>query len=232
MKNKKNTKNVLKSLAFFSILCLAYPSYSEEPKPKTQVINGSADLQDKHFGILEVNGSFNFENLTVDHTLSINGFMQGNNLVCGTLKVNGSAEIKNIKANQAVIYGSFAGQGIHIEKDLTVHGNLSAKDVTVSGDTHVEGALKIEEGRMNHIQATGVLSTFSNSQIKSIVIKEVGHGFWGFFGLAGNKTQIIELKGPSIVSGDITFESGNGEVHLFNNAEVKGKISGGKVIKK
>ena len=56
-------------------------------------------------------------------------------------------------------------------------------------------------------------------------------GFLGFTSNNQSSVQVLELKGRSLIIGDIIFEE-NGEIHLFDLAEVKGKIVNAKVIQK
>ena len=44
------------------------------------------------------------------------------------------------------------------------------------------------------------------------------------------KEQIVTLKGKTIVSGDITFESGKGKVIIENPAKLEGKIIGAHAV--
>jgi len=76
-------------------------------------------------------------------------------------------------------------------------------------------------------------TTFTNTVVNgNILFKKVNKGK-GFLDFVSNQSsvQVLELKGRSLIIGDTIFEE-NGEIHLFDLAEVKGKIVNAKVIQK
>ncbi len=42
--------------------------------------------------------------------------------------------------------------------------------------------------------------------------------------------QQLTLTGKTVITGDVVFKSGNGEVVLNNGAVIKGKVIGGKTV--
>jgi hypothetical protein len=44
--------------------------------------------------------------------------------------------------------------------------------------------------------------------------------------------QIIEIKENTVVNHNIIFESQLGEIHIFDNSSINGKVLGAKIIRK
>ena len=178
--------------------------------------NGSSHLNGGEYDSLEVNGSLMFKDLFVKDTIVVNGSIQGKNLKCYRLESNGSVDVDGLLAQGVEINGSFSGQNIDI-----------------AGDAEFNGGVEVKNGKLHDIQIKSITSTITDSQVNgNICIKKVNKGP-SFFGFKSNEssTQILELKGCSIVSGNVVFQK-NGEVHLFDRAKVEGEIIKAKVIKK
>ena len=193
-----------------------------EARGETQTINGSANLRDVNFSALEVHGRLKFETLFVENSLEVNGSTKGNHLRCKELQTNGSAKLTDIQATSIESNGSFEGRNIRVEKTLTISGKLEAEHIQVLGTTKVSGSLTVKEGKMNHVQLASTRVTFVHSSVTSLFVEK----------LQNKTTQIIELQEGSVVSGDITFASGNGEIHLSGDSVVKGKVIGARIVRK
>ncbi len=169
-------------------------------------VNGVSDLNDKTYDSLEVNGTLTFKNLVVTKSIVTNGSVQGGNLKCQTLKTNGSADLKGLQAQNLESNGSFIG-----------------RDIAVTGKTELNGAAEIKSGKLNEVQISSEKSTIIDTKISgNIEVKKPGK--------LKSKIQILELKGKTEVTGNVTFEQ-DGELHLFDDAKVVGKISKAQVIR-
>jgi hypothetical protein len=172
-------------------------------------INGSPTLGPATYDNLKVNGSLTFNKLKVTNWLKVNGSSLGEKLKCTNLKVNGSFNGKNVTATGVCL---FIGEAFIRDSDLkdlcVIRGNATIVDTVVHGD---------------------------------ILLKDVNDGWsfrssgtsWSFFG-SRNKNpskQILVLKGNTVIKGDIAF-GGQGEVHLYDDASIKGEVVNARVIRK
>ena len=90
------------------------------------------------------------------------------------------------------------------------------------GDAHFSGNLTADDCEsFNQFIVFAQESDYSNCHFKEIVIKKNPYI---------DSKQVIRLKNKSIVNGNVTFESGNGEVHLDANSQIKGEVHGGRKI--
>lgn len=209
---------------------------AKEFTPAPSSINGSTELQDASFESLKVNGNLKYRNLQVT-TLQVNGSLQGSQLVCDTMKVNGFVNVQDAKIVTVASNGSFKGENVQVKDKIVINGSLDVNNITVLGNIEVKGKSTIKRGTLNQVQIAGKLATFENSTINHITIKKANNSWdinLGFFSFTwhGTSEQVIELKAGTIVSGDIVFESGEGEVRLFDTSEVKGTVKGGKIVRR
>lgn len=197
---------------FAMLLGLNVPAFAKN----ISTINGGSHLNKGEYDSLEANGAITFKDLAIKDSLVINGSIQGKNLKCKTMKSNGSVDVDGLQV-----------QGVES------NGSFSAENVEITGKSEFNGSLEIKNGKLHDIQIASTRSTIIETQVNgNIRIKKVNKG-WNFFGFKSNEssTQILELKGNSLVSGDIFFEE-DGEVHLFDGAKVEGKIVNAKAIQK
>lgn len=187
------------------------------------VINGSSNLSNTKFSNLTVNGSLKFNNLDIENSLNVNGSVDGKNLICKTYKVNGSSNVENIKTHNIKNSVSFKGNDIYVKNNIFVNGNINAKNITILGTTKIAGNVKIKNGNLNNIEIKNFEATFINSKVNKIIMHSYNsnHKHW---------PHVITLKSNSTVSGDIIFESKNGEVYLLDNSKVEGEIIGGRIV--
>lgn len=199
-------------MIFVALLGLNIPAFAKD----TSTINGSSHLNKGEYDSLQVNGSLTFKDLAIKDSIIINGSIQGKNLKCKTMESNGSVDVNGLKAKSVESNGSFSGENIE-----------------VTGELEVNGGLEVKNGKLHDIQIASTRSIIIDTQVNgNIRIKKVTEG-WNFFGFKSNEPspQILELKGNSLVRGDIIFEK-DGEVHLFDRSKVEGKITNAKVIQK
>ena len=199
-------------IIFILLLGLNTPAFSQD----TSTINGSSHLNKGEYDSLEVNGSLTFTDLDIKDSIVINGSIQGKNLKCKTMESNGSVDINGLKAQSVESNGSFSGENIDI-----------------MGELEVNGRLEIKNGKLHNIKIASTSSTIMDTKVNGNIRIEKATGGWKFFGFKSNESspQILELKGNSIVIGDVIFEK-EGEVHLFDIAKVEGKVINAKVIQK
>lgn len=168
---------------------------------------GSANLKQKEYKSLLVQGSLKFADIVVEDVISINGSIKGKGLKSNNLQVNGSVDIEMAKLQTVDISGSFLG-----------------KDVEISGESLIRGGINIINGQLSKMVIYSENSVIEDTNVNdNIYIKKEKNN--------KNRPQIIELKGNSTIKGDIVFDD-EGEVHIFGEAKVEGEIINARVIQK
>lgn len=181
-------------------------------------VDGSLEGSDLKATKIKVNASANIKDVKCK-TLKINGSSKVKRGTVDTLHAVGSSTLKNITANNIMIIAS-ATIADSKTNNLTTHGSLSATNLEVENKLVVHAGVLIQDSNCNHIKADGTLILINTKVKGSIVIGES----------VSNSKRIVKLKGNTIVH-DIIFDDA-GEVHIFDNAKIMGKISNGKIIKK
>ncbi|WHA06759.1 hypothetical protein N3Z16_01030 [Candidatus Megaera polyxenophila] len=197
---------------FMTLVGLNAPAIAKE----VSAINGSSHLTKGEYDSLKVNGHLTFNGLVIKDLLIVNGSIHGKNLECKTVKSNGSFDVDGLQARNVESNGSFTG-----------------KNIEIIGEAVFNGGVKITNGKLNDIKIATMRTTFTNTVVNgNILFKKVNNGK-GFLDFVSNQSsvQVLELKGRSLIIGDLIFEE-DGEIHLFDLAEVKGKIVNAKVIQK
>lgn len=185
-----------------AILICIFPYHLSYAKENT--INGNARLYDITFESLRINGSLKFRNLSVKEKLYVNGSAVGKKLKCKRLKINGSFNGINIEATEGSVNGSLKGSNITIPEKVKISGKMLATNSNF-GDIEIKG---------NEIKLT-------NSKTKNILVKKTGI-----------TPQKLELKKKSIVSGNVVFEAGNGQIYLSGGSKIQGIVKGATIVKK
>lgn len=180
------------------------------------VINGSSSLSYKEYDSLTVNGNLTFNHLRINNDLVINGGMQGEYLACKILQLNGSFSAENFRAEIVKSNGSFIGENIKI-----------------TGASEFSGLISIKNAKLGSIVVATKLATFEHIEIAGdIIVKKVKIQSRAAGDKSGQpSTQILELKGKNLITGNITFED-EGELHISEDTSVKGTITNAKIIRK
>lgn len=155
-----------------------------------------------------INGSFQVSQCTVNEKLKING--------AATLGQH------TIVKKLITVNGQFEATGTTFEDDLFVNGTTDIKSSTLKRKAHFSGNLTARDCHFtNSIILLAHDASFINCQIDDIIIH----------GLPYVKApQKIRLFKGCEVSGDITFESKNGEVWVEKSSQIHGNVNGGKII--
>ena len=200
--------NKILSLMLIILFGLNIPAYAKN----ASIINGSSNLKQQVYDSLEVNGTLTFTDLTIKESLIINGKIQGKNLKCRNITSNGSFDVDGFQAQNVKTNGSFKGMNIEI-----------------TGKSEFNGALEITNGKLHNIQVVNTLSTLVDTNVSGNINIKIDKGF----GVrpSTSSVQVLELKGNSLVTGDVIFEE-EGAVYLFDKSKVQGKIVNAKIIEK
>jgi hypothetical protein len=200
-------------IVFIILVGFNAPAIAKE----VSTINGSSNLTKGEYDSLKVNGHLTFNGLVIKDLLIVNGSIHAENLECKTIKSNGSFDVEGFQAENLESNGSFTG-----------------KNIEIIGEAVFNGGIKITNGKLNDIKIATMRTTFTDIVVNGNIFFKKANKEKGFFGFTSNNqssVQVLELKGRSLIIGDIIFEE-NGEIHLFDLAEVKGKIVNAKVIQK
>ena len=212
------TKNIFQILITYVVFILI----SSKVYADTTTINGSTTLKDTAFESLSINGSLNFRKLEIKKDLNVNGSVDGTKLKCRKLNVNGSLRGEKVKVEYAKVKGSLFVKDFHVKHDLEVEGGVQAIDIAVAGKTRIDGDLSATDGEFSAIEVMNTKTYLNKCKVKDIVVKKIAHS---------NKIQKLDLIEGTIVSGDVIFESGEGEIYLSNDSIIKGTVKGAQIIK-
>jgi len=104
---------------------------------------------------------------------------------------------------------------------LNVIGPATLKYFSIKKNAEIEGPLISQNGTLQDVTVMSSAS-LTDTTVKNIMIKH--NNAYD----QETKKDILELKGKTIVTGDITFASGKGEVVIEgNDVSIGGKIKGG-----
>ena len=151
-------------------------------------------------------GSQTYGKETVEE-IQANGFVKlDGTKVTSYLQVNGCLKAENAQIEEMQINGQASLDRCLVKQKSVVCGALSASDSKFSDD------LSVSSER----------TSFNSCALSSLHILQVG----GYHGV-----QVVELRGKTKINGNISFESGNGEVIAGPNVEITGDIIGGRFRK-
>lgn len=208
-------------IKLISAIVLVFHFINQLAYAKTQNIDGSANLENTTLENFTINGTLNFKDLVIQEELHVSGWLEGKNLNAKKIEIDGSFEGENIKSENLIISGSFSGVGVKVKDILKVDGSLSGSNIVVQGATKVAGVMSVSGSEFVSIELETEKSDLTASKAKTILVKE-----------DKTKVQKLELRKKTIISDDVTFESGKGEVYLYDGSEILGKVRGAVVIKK
>lgn len=187
-----------------STLCQAQtfygPTHLGDQKFEDLSIFGPAELNKITADSLTVHGALAFDNLTAPKKLEVFGPTEGKNSNVGDITVAGPLQLDHCKV-----------------KSLNIAGPFRAKHLTVENTSSFIGPFEVLDSHFQDLSVTADKAAFANTQVKNIVMKKNNDP----------KEQIISLSGTTVVSGDITFEAGKGQVMLDKTAKLQGKVKGG-----
>jgi hypothetical protein len=167
--------------------------------------SGSMDAENSEFKTFIVNGSLDFADIKVIEILT----------------VIGSAKGKGLESKRLVVSGSCIGENIIVTGDAIVEGGLEVINSKMQAHTTIVGELKARRSKFHDLEVDSNEIILSDSTTHNITINESSE----------YDTQKIILKGKTIISGDIIFKSGRGQVVKDKDAVIKGKIEGGMLHK-
>lgn len=133
--------------------------------------------------------------------------------------VYGALVLADATKKDLSIYGAATLTNVTAES-LTIYGGLIASNLTVSGKTTIFGVITADDSTFNDLELASDASVLTNSKANKVnVIADK------------DKKQELTLKGTTVISGDVVFESGKGELHTDKDVVIKGQVKGAVVVK-
>lgn len=182
---------------------------------EAETFTGSTSLKSKTYEQLTLYGPSDLQDIKAT-SLSVEGPLTFQKLeISGKASVNGPVKGDEGKFDQLVIRGPFEAKNIK-GRTLDTWGPVSLTDANITGNVKITGPLKAKRSQFKDIAVAG------SSSLEDVSVDNITF----------NKDKTLTLSGKTIVSGNITFESGNGEVIVKgDNVIIKGQIKGGELKK-
>lgn len=154
---------------------------------------------------LSVMGPLQFNHLEVEKDIVILGpVTNSEHGVFGSLEITGPFNAKNIVCSK-----------------LDATGPVDVTDLTVSGEATMTGPLKARKSTFQNLTIWADEISLEDVKTNDILVKK-----------DEKKKQVLHLKGKTVVTGNITFESRNGMVEQGPDVKIQGAIKGATVEKK
>ena len=132
----------------------------------------------------------------------------------------GPTQLKDVTAESLSVMGSLTGKNI-ICKMLDVMGPVEVMHLKVEGEASIMGPLTANQSKFENLSIVADEIILEDVEVNNISIKQ-----------EKTKKQVLQLKGSTLVKGNITFESGKGIIEQDPGVKIQGKIKGAIVEKK
>ena len=135
----------------------------------------------------------------------------------GMVTVNGTTVLETTSVN-GLLKANDASFG-----SLQINGTATLTQCIINALADFKGTITADSSHFKRsIEIYSTLSRFSNTKIENDI--RVHH--------TDNPKQVIHLEKNSIVSGDIIFDDGHGQVIVRGKSNILGKVMGGEIIYK
>lgn len=176
------------------------------------------------------------------------------NVTLSALTARGELTVsKAIVNGQTDVIGEITGAYLTVNGAFSTHGEVNVNHLSVTGPTGVHGQLGVSSGILHATTVYGALNasntTFDDIKVfgrASIQDSKINGNLtlltkWSVLnGTSVNNivvtksifapTQIICLEKASHVTGNITFESGQGTIYTIGTSKIDGTVIGAKVV--
>lgn len=161
-------------------------------------VTGPTKLTEVKAKSVSVTGVLTFHNLEISGDLNVTGPIENSqNLRCKNLKATGLINAENIECTT-----------------MNLTGSVTLKNVRVSGDAKMTGSIDLTDASFANLNLASNAMNLENVNVNNIIIEET----------YGTQEQVLNLKGSTSVSGDVTFKSGRGII--IGEDKVNGVITG------
>ncbi|PCI73263.1 hypothetical protein COB28_04730 [Candidatus Dependentiae bacterium] len=190
---------------------------------KEQIFSGATALEDITLEAIKVNGSFKGKNITIKKRANISGSCTCKKSKIGTLNSSGSCKIKDSDIKELNVSGSLRAENSKVEGNCTASGAVEFENMKVYGKTTVSGACKIKSSTLQDFEYSGRKAEIKDTTLASIHVKK----------LSERGIQTLELKGKTVVQGDVTFDDVDGLLEMDHEADIQGDIiKAGRIVTK
>jgi hypothetical protein len=166
---------------------------------------GPTQLKEITAKSISVMGPFQFNHLEVEKDTVIEGpVANSEHGVFDSLEITGPLVAKNVACSK-----------------LDATGPVDVTELSVSGEATITGPLKASKSTFQNLTIWADEISLEDIKIKDILVKN-----------NKGKKQVLHLKGKTVVTGNIIFESGKGTVEQGSEVNVQGEIKGATVEKK
>ena len=153
--------------------------------------------------------------------ITIMGTADLNQVEAKTLSVTGPLKFHKIEiSDKTTVIGPLSGKEGKFGR-LNVTGTMDVSKIQVNGDTKIIGTLEATDATFKNIEITTHKLELTNTLVNDIHIKK---------NPTSDKEQTLTIHGKSTVMGDITFDSGKGQIKVDKSVDLKGAIKGGNVV--
>lgn len=160
-------------------------------------VKGAAKLKLVKASSLDIQGPLEFSRLAISGDAKVAGAVHGVKGTFGKLTVNGPV------STDQVICG-----------DLWVKGAVTVTSLIVNNQAEIEGPLNARHSKFKTLIIKADTIVLDEVEVETLSI------------LKGSQKQVVTLKGHTVISGDVTFESGEGTLEVDKEALIKGTVKG------
>jgi cytoskeletal protein CcmA (bactofilin family) len=155
------------------------------------------------------------------------------------LSVFGDTELTKVTLGSLTVHGNLEAKQVSVSGNYNVHGNSHVKNFTVQGSTLAYGALETDGGQLSNVTLYGALKSddtqFNGNltlyarhiELEDAIVKKSIR----VKGKRESRPRILCLEDNTVIHGDISFESGDGQIFKDGDAKVQGKVTGAKMMK-
>lgn len=184
---------------------------------------GPTNVSGKDFDAIKITGPVVLTHVNAK-SVTVTGNLTFNNLeVTGNVKVTGPIDDSyNLKCNKLQVIGPINVQKIECNA-ITITGAIKLEKIEVFGDAVMTGSIEIKEGQFRDLKLASNEMRLEKVKVDNITVKKPSKN--------GPQKQVLYLKASTQVTGNVTFESGQGTVFIEGGSKVDGKINGASVNK-
>ena len=161
------------------------------------------------------------------------------NVNVANLSIYGYTSLTSTKVGDLTVHGDVDGKDVTVSDAYNLHGNSDIDQLIVNGKSTVFGYLHLVKGSMGTIDLMGNLyatGTLFNGMIKmrmthSMLINAIVKKSIWIETVDPEHEQILCLEGKTTVKGNISFASGHGKVYQSKQTKIQGKVTGATVLK-
>lgn len=151
-----------------------------------------------------INGSFNASHRAISEKLNING----------EAKLGVGTQVQDT----ITINGTLHANGTTFQSELVANGSSTLHQCSAQDAAYFSGTVTVTDSQfLADLKLRTHKSNFSNCKLNTMTVQKIPY----------IKKQVIYLQKGSVMKGDVTFESGHGEIVIDDSSQINGTIHGG-----